>query len=565
MAENLVLLNEIETHSRVHPLSDIYDPDNIEGSGNIVPTVGSILTEGTRLYTVLSVNPTTYKTTYAQATIVVTDEDSGDQVSIVSYSNDIFSLYADDRNSPTRLQPDTRLIVTGRTPARYRLFINRGTEDEKVISKYYGSDGGQISDYVPMFQVLTSDNQPSGQAYAFPCHTSEVLSDGQEVSMVIYNDHGASVAEVNLFWRSSVIMNETPGYRPRITGLRVSATQMRNNGEIYLHETQDPDSLNMQLYVVYDDGNEQPVDIDNQKTFVYNLEQFRASYAGMTQEVLYKYYLSNTEELAEGVLPEPGSYISLRVPIIVLPTELGVTAKISVMPRWSVSLNQWVLKYFLYTTDRDTMIDITPHVTVTSGTFNGSSTMFGIWQEFEIGVDMMVVLPSQYSEQIVYRQPVTLRLQNIAIYEHYLIRDTLGSPIVYGLDTQASNRPVLMYDNTLERYFVPTDTFTDVDEFIESFYRRASPPYISDAEDVAPTPTHFTVRDINNGTMVISEPIPVEDYDQAFSIIGAVKDRLLGTAANVIFEFTYRQDVSTDLILYGVPVDVYLSDAGYQG
>jgi hypothetical protein len=562
---DLELHNEIEEHSRTHRLIDIYDPDNPEGSGNVVPSVGSVLTSGSRIYVVTAVNSVTYKTTYVQATIVVTDEDAGDQVSIVSYGNDYFCLYTDDRNSPTRLQPDTRLVITGRSPARYRLIINKGTPNEKVISKYYGSNGEELSDYVPMLQILTSDNQPSGNSYAFPCHTSDILTEGQEVHMVIYNDHGASVAEVNLFVKNSAILNETPGFRPRITGLKVTSPHTRSNGEIFIFETQDPDSLNMQLYVTYNDGNEQPVDIDNQKTFVFNLERFIASYAGMTQEVLFKYYLSNTEELAPGVTPEPGSFISIRVPIIVVPNELGVTAKVSVQPRWSQSASQWLLKYYLYTTDRDTMIDVTPHTTITEGSFSGTSSYMGIWQEFEIAVDMMAAIPSQYSVPLMHRQPVAVRLQNISIYERYLLRDGMGSPVIYGVDSQTSNRPILMYDTSLERYFIPTSIFETKDEFLNSFYFKASPPYLSDTEDLPPTPTHFTVRDMSNGMMIISDPISVDDYNQAFSVIGTPKDRFTGSASNVTFEFIYRQDASTDLILYGVPVDVRVSEAGYQG
>src|SRR5690606_19130489 len=124
----------------------------------------------------------------------------------------------DDRNSPTRLQPDSRLVVYGNA-ATYKLFKDYGTEDELVVSRHYDTDGNFVSTQVPMGQVLTDNETLANLSYGLPCHTLEDLPDNTRLTMAVYNDHGALVALVTCFTMASAILNESPGYIPQITGI----------------------------------------------------------------------------------------------------------------------------------------------------------------------------------------------------------------------------------------------------------------------------------------------------------------------------------------------------------
>lgn len=550
MADEISLYTE--NRPGFYPMADIYDPDT--GQGNVVPKVKSLVIDapnGGHLYWVKAVNSVTHKVTYELAKILITDENAGDQISVVSYGNDTFRIYTDSRNNPTRLQPDSRLVVYGVSATTYRLVMDRGGANEKTISRYYDAGGNYTTDRIPMAAVLNSDGSHSGMMYATPCHTLEVMASGTPLTMEIFNDHGALIATISCFSMPSAILNETPGYRPIIEGMEITSTQMRGNNEIFIYENQDPDSLNFTVTLVYDDGQSAQVAIDSQKCFIYGLEDFVASWSGLRQTVLVKYYLSADEPVDPALTTN--AFISAEIDLVVIPNELAAGVKISVLPQWSIALSQYVLRYFMYTTDRTAVKDVSAYVTIDEGIFVGN--LYSTYQTLTLAMDMSQVAPTTYSEPVIHRQTVSVRLQPQAALERYLTRDTMNSALVYGVDSPTTRRPIIQYDSVLEQYFIPSGTFLTLEGFLTSFYYNATPPYPADQEASPIAPTHFSLRDPNSGQMLVAAPIPVEDYTLAFSIIGTPAGRYAGSM--VLVEFSHEIDVDTTLILFGSPVDVY--------
>ena len=96
---------------------------------------------------------------------------------------------------------------------------------------------------------------------------------------------------------------------------------------------------------------------------------------------------------------------------------------------------------------------------------------------------------------------------------------------------------------------------------MESFYLLARPQYDSRTESEPPTPTHFTIRDAYSGQMLIAEPIRNDEYHQLWSMLAGSEDY---TGQVLIVEFLEEVDGNFEL-LFGVPVDVAISEVGYQG
>lgn len=560
--QDLVLIHDPNGRPGLYDINDIYDPDNPPlnpSEGKIVPVVGSVITAagGTLYYVTAVAAAPSYKATLVPCNIVVTDQDASKQVSIVDYGNNTLRIYQDTRNSPTRLQPSLRMGVRGITPATYQLIKDRGTENETVISRYYDTDGDFISTQIPMIQVLTDSDQPANLAYGQACHTLDTLVEDTKLDMVVYDDHGAEVASISAFVRNSAILNEAPGYQPKITSIYLVATQERGNNEFFLQENQDPDSLNVQVWLGYDDGNQVQVTVDSQKCFMYGLEDFVASWQGLRQEIMVKYYLSDGE-LVDPLLTDT-SFITATYAIVVVPNDVLAGVKISTIPYWSIVNSRYQLQYFMYTTDRDVIEDVTPYVTIYDGAFVG--TQYGTYQTMTLSLDLNEVDPATYPESTIHYQTVSIQLQPIASTTRYIIRDTPSSEQVYGVDSTLTPRPVIRYDTVLEKYFVPSTVFLDSDTFIESFYTKATPPFDPDTEEGPVAPTHFTIRDVLSSAAVIAAPIAIADYDSAWSVIGTPADRFVG--ANVVVEFLYDAGGGNYLKLYGAPVDVYESETGY--
>ncbi len=319
--------------------------------------------------------------------------------------------------------------------------------------------------------------------------------------------------------------------------------------------------------ITYDDGTVREVTVDGSKCRLYGLENFTASYAELQQPLLMKYYL---DPVNEPITPGFGStgldglFIYAEANLIVVPNELAATIKVSVIPIWNTTLSRYVLKFWAYTVDRTQSWDVTANTTIPTNAFIG--TLYGTVQEFTFEVNMTRVSPSIYggdeNNPAVHRQKVAIRLQPVVAYERYTTRDSSTSTLVYGIDTPTSRRPQLKFDTTRNQYFVSTIEFPTVNHFLKAFYVNATPPYRTGTEEGALNPTHFVMRDIS-GAMVIADFIPVEDYHVAFNVLNSPTNRFVGQT--VVVEFIRIVNGSTNLLLFGVPVECSVSAGGYTG
>jgi hypothetical protein len=248
--------------------------------------------------------------------------------------------------------------------------------------------------------------------------------------------------------------------------------------------------------------------------------------------------------------------VTAETRLVVIPNGLQVGVKISVIPRWDATTSQYVLSFFLYSTTRDRVINVTAMVTISPNTpYNGA--YYGQPQVLTLQLDMAQAEPTIYSSSTIYQQTCVITLLPLAATDRYVIRDATAAPVAYGATNTTLPRPVLHYDATLQQYYVPA-VFTTREAFLQAFFANASPPYDTTNETQAPTPTHFWLRDPSNGVLLTAAAIPLTAYNSAFSIIGAgLPNRYAGVGDNVIVEFICILSSQTTLLLYGVPVDVY--------
>lgn len=527
-----------------YTVEELYDPINYpNGTGTIHPQVGSLVSVGNVLKKITSIADN-YAITYEDVFM----NDLGNRTIVSDYGNDKYGLFVDPRATPFRAAISSRLVFTGTQMYAYTLTRYPGTSNEVVISSYYDATNTYVSKSVPMTNV------GSNNWVCADCLISAQPSVNEEIRLDVFNKTGAIVDSTILYTKSALIINESLGYQPKITGISLSCTQMRSDGTFYVFEKQDFSDLAVTATLTYADGTTREVPIDRQRCWLYGQEDFIASFAGMRQSIMVKYFLSSDEALA-GDLGDTGDAITQTVDVVVVPNSLASTFKLSVIPVWVNSAAKYVLRYYYYTTDFSTVRDVTAFVTLVEneGTFDGAN--YGPWQQFVVSLDMNKVDPTTYQTSATYTQNVCVRLQPIAAYDRYLIRDAMSSTSVYGVDATGNRRPVLHYDASRRQYFIPTDIFQNEESVMTSFYTNASPPYNPITETVPPTPTHFVLRDPVSGQMLVQSPIAVSNYGVAFSIVGDTTGKYVNS--NVIVEFMAIPDSSTSDILYGVPVDVY--------
>lgn len=546
----------------VYPKSKLYDPTNPASTGNVVPAIDSLIVDDTvmsdgstsRIIKIVeSVDGETLASTLVDARMVVT-EDGVDSTlsSIVSYKNDIFRVFFDTRTTPIHVVADRRIKVYGIGNEKYQIVRYPNTDHEVVISRFYDSNGTYTGNAVPL--KLIDETKPNSERYCADCDVEVTLIEGEELRIDIYNTHGAQTASITVFAKEAQIINELIDYTPTITSMTLSCAQSRGNGEFYIFQKQSIESLNIYATLHYEDGHSQDIVIDNLKTFIYGVEDFVASYPGLQQQIMVKYFMSDLDVATPGLISAHPEYIVAKANLVVVSNELAAGVKISTIPKWNPASASYSLKYYMYTTDRDTVKDVTSYVTIANTTFNGSA--YGIKQSLILNIDMHEVFPLKYTGPVIYSQTVIITLQPITSNVQFTIQDSSNANYVYGIDVTTSRRPVLHYDSSRGQYYIPSTLFQNEAAFIQSFYTHASPLYNTVSETQPITPDRFIIRDINTGAVVTNNPIPIAQYAEAFNLFGtAVNGGLVGTTC--VIEFLKEINTDTYLILYGSPVMVF--------
>lgn len=540
------------------PMSKLYDPSVTPPTGNVIPVVDTFVVDASfNVWIVSSVDPTTHASTLVPAKFLVSNTNPDDSLtSTVSYGNDIFWVYYDVRTSPIVVRPDEKLVVFGMDNVSYQLVQNPGPT-QTVISRRYDASGNYTGQLVPTGTVVLPGGSPAPGASYFPaCHVQSPLTDGEEIFIQVFNSQGAQTAQYVAFTKASIIINEAITPSPVITGVTITSPQTRSNGEIYIYQSQAIASLGLQVVMTYSDGHTRIVPIDQTQCFLYGTEDFIASYPGLVQPLIAKYYLNSSEVLAESLAALHRTYVTAETNLVVIANGLQTGVKISVVPQWNATTNQYNLSFFLYTTTRDRMINVTGMVTINTSTpFNGE--YYGQPQTLTLQLDMSQAEPTIYSAPTLYQQTSIITLQALTATDRYTLADAVNGA-VFGATTSSLARPVIHYDTTLQQYYIPS-IYASLAAFLQAFFNNASPPYDTTNETQVPNPTHFWLRDPSSGVLLNSAAIPLAAWNAAFSIIGAgLANRYAGTGSNVIVEFVAILNSQTTLVLYGVPVDVYV-------
>lgn len=535
-------------------VDQVYDPDTDgpypEGDDSyprVIPQEGATVIdrESGTLYYAYHVDPETYKTTLKNTRIIVTSDDDANIVSIVSYGNDKYMLYYVTDTVPTKLVIDSKLILYGNSLVEYQLVRTNTRGEKEVISLYLDSDEVVKGNRVPMSSV----SKMIGAKQCTNCHTFAEMKEGDTVELYCYDNVGILSAQVTLFTKKGARLNDLLSDNSIIVNMDAVCLQMLGS-DFYIYQRQDPSHLGITPRLEYNDGTVMDVEIDNKSCFLYGLDDFTPSYPGQQTKVLIKKYLGYKEYSKNNTIIDGQRYITCEKMITVLANKSIDGIKISVMPIWNPHTNEYVFRYVAYSDRRDKVIDVTDKIDMKIPFDFGK---FYQTQHLQLFVDLKDVFDSDSTVPYLQNNYITLRPGNDFV--KYTISDYSNLAVVYGSDNPYCRRPVIYYDEELEMYFIPTSRFGNKEALLEAFYENANPPYNTVNETKAPIPTHFTIRALDDLTVLITTPIPIERYNQLWSINRMGRSDML-VGANVIVEFLIESS-GQYLILYGVPVDVY--------
>jgi len=526
-------------------LQEIYDPDDPENSGIVVPTVGSLICHapGSSIYySVTAVHEITHKCILTPLRVMASIDD-GSITSVIDYTNSKFFVFYDDRVNPVKLNIDSLLVIFGMDNVEYllkRKHLISGVFE--TVSYYYDSDGNFNGNKVPLKPYGVN-----GAKYCSNCHTPLTLVDNDNLILEIYDSAGTMSASVSMFAKRAAILNDLD-IEPVIIDFQLNSPQ--TSGELlYLYERQDVSQLMIEPTLVYSNGYTAIVPVDNQRCYLYGIEDLITSHPGLRQTVMCKYFLALSQQATNVLDDRHGRYVTVEKDIVIWSRDTLFSSKVSAIPIWNANTGMYNLRFYLYTTDRNTVHDITDRTTILT-TFVGND--YNTEQLVTVSVDLQDLFSLDAST--VHVQNIWIRLKPYGTLERYIIKDSTNDALAYGVESALFRRPVIRYDSTLTQYFIPSSVFANTGAFIDAFYTKARPLFNPSIEPNAPVPTHFTIRDAYTKNTILPAPVPIAQYNQAFNLVSI---NGVGAYLNktVVVEFLIH--TTTYAIVYGVPVDVH--------
>ena len=548
----LILFNDREP--TVYKLADIYDPavdgSDPEKSGKFVPAVGSVVLDMSvpidhpiPAYSVVAVDETTYASTLRPLTSLIEIDAIPDRV--MSYGNDILMLYYDDRTNPTSLRIDSNLLLIGDNSAEYILYkTNQTTGLDEPISLYIDANNHPQGERVPIVETATP-----GTRRCVDCFTSVPLVDNDKIKLKIFDAVGVQIMEVELITKRSTILNDLASSMDVVTGFDVRANQEKPTGEFILYRGQNKDDLAIFPELEFSTGEKLIVPIDNAVSFMYGWEDIKTDMVGCEYDLLFKYYL--TDHLLSTIASGGDvRFVTATKTIIVENIDQVGYTKISIIPYFDNTVNEYRLKFFAYYQTRGGFEDVTSKVAIIGPALDMTSVSYGVWQSSTLRVPM----DDGLGNLINFDQDFMIQFNAYHSNENWLIKKEDSSVLVYGANDGTHNRPVLRYDSSYRQYFFATSDYINKDKFLEFFYTNAEPPCVGPNESTPPIPTHFTIREMNQGSVILPDVIPIESYDQLMSLITLPTHPDQYNDTVVVVEFL-KEETGGYQVLYGVPVD----------
>ena len=318
MSTNKVVLFG-EKAAGVYRMSDIYFPDESnpispEQSGKIVPAVGSLVIDDTKglhnqQYTVVAVDPNTYKPTLLPSTFSYDTSSQPDRV--LNYGNDLLMLYFQKETIQkdgqalvvNRLIVDNKLSIFGNHAATYQLLKYNNNGQLQTISRWYRPNGIMAGTAIPML-----DTGVEGIRKCDGCYTDIDLTEGESIVCRIYSAGGVQISELTLIAKQAHMLNELASVANPIVNMVVKSNQMLGQDLLFLYTGQNTSELTIFPHLIYSDNQDVQVAIDGLKGFVYGLEDVRTDVPGMEYRLLIKYYLGDDDVM----IGEENRYVYYR-------------------------------------------------------------------------------------------------------------------------------------------------------------------------------------------------------------------------------------------------------------
>jgi hypothetical protein len=516
--------------------TEIYDPvNNTSQTAVYVPNVGdAVLDWNQGIFEVTAVDYTTGISTLESWTIPATPGSVDDEDVLLGSGpgtiSDSYRCYIDTSTKPYTLCLDGRLRVYGSTASSAVIYIGTDiSEAGNIISQYYDSNWNLLGQNIPLELVATTDI--NNQAIKAPMvgYTTNPVSDGELLTVVIYDDIGGVLSTAKVIAQNTNFIPSSDASIKYIRSISLDAGPFQNPSnpqDIQYPINMPVANLNLMGVVSYSDGSTISLPVDGTKFKIYGLEQYIATQQGQTIPLVLVYTLSSGE-INYIMAPNSSNSITAEYSATTLPVDGAYSVKLFVYPVWQGVTNGYSLQFYLYDLDRQDVYDVTSLVEAGGTGPAFQPLVYNTQQNLSYAVQMNQVDSSYTAWRFVQTIGITLlRAGNDQSGDNWWVQYSPGQSPQYGVGVKAEATYVEVNNWSVDL----TCGQTNFDTWLNQVYYAAQPLFDTTSETEAPQPNIMAL--VVNGT---TYEFPITSWNQPFTI-----QQTLTEGQDIFVQWIYR-------------------------
>lgn len=472
------------------------------GSGLWVPNVGDMVFDKAQgWFVVYEVDyDTGYSVLEPWSPLKEPEVDADDGMLVGSgpgYTSESYRIFLNTEVTPHTFSPDKRLMFKGSMVSYYKVFLGSDVSEEHgvVISAFYGPSNEFLGTAIPTEDVVVPGVvQQTGKALKTG-YTSEALANGELVTVVGYSDDGGKVSQAQLVVMNSTAIPIADNSKKYVKGIKLDSPYLSPSDpqviEFPLNVT--VESLPMSALVLYNGSGQFRQSIDGSKFSLLGLRNYIATQEGQEFPLVLTYQLAE-DEISYNQTPTAERKLTLDYIARTTAADGAYQAKLFVYPVWVNASAGYRLEYWLYNLHRQTLYNVTPYIELGTNSNAFNPTLYGTVQTLTVALDLNEVDGRFKPYRHVQTFQISLLNGGDARSVNWEILFTPDQTAGYGRNLKAD----LEYVSVNYWKLRLANGFGLQETWLRNLYEATEPLYNTGSEDLAPTPTHFRVRFLNN-------------------------------------------------------------------
>lgn len=406
-----------------------------------------------------------------------------------------YRVYVNTDVVPPLMAFDTRLRIYGSNATYVKVF--RGTDtgvNGHVISGMF--TGMTLnSENIPLETVVTPGVNNVAVKTIQQGWSIEALNDGEVVTCVTYDVNDNVLCVTKMIVKITNFIRSVDTSKKYVIGIELLSPfiSVSNANLIECPVNMLMQSTSMQGKVIYNDGSNLVLPIDNGRFKIHGIDNYVSGEPGLENPVVLVYTLQPDEYSFIASAPSPSRFITENYTITTVEAQGAYSVKLFVVPKWVTSpVAKWDLDFYLYSLDRDTVLLATPYIeySVTSPAFNGS--LLDTPQNLTVAVNLSNVDPSYLYYRFLQSFTINLKASgsNGAASNYWQIEYEPSN--FYGAGHKAKSELDIV--NSPNRIVDISLGLVDVDDWLDEVYYPTKPLRYVNTEYTPPVPTHVRVK-----------------------------------------------------------------------